>query len=131
MTKQEVFEEYYDEIKERLITCSEYSMRSKGRVRFVIYAGEDGGVQVIEDVSGGKAKLDDPSMYMIAVVDYGTSFNPEEYLLYHDEDDDEEYEDEVTDDSFGMDDDAICRAIATTDWEAKMDEILDLMYYER
>ena len=135
MTNQELVEKYYDDIKEQLITCSENAMRSNGKVRFVIYAGEDDGVQVLEDVSGGDAKLDDPEMRRITVIDYGTNFNPVDYIPYDaeidEEDSDDEWEEDEDDFSGEVDEEMIDRVIATTDWDGKMDEILDLMYYER
>lgn len=135
MTKQELFEQYYDEIKAQLISCSEDAMRSNGKVRFVIYASEENGVQVLEDISGGSATPDDPCAKVFTVIDYGTSFNPADYLFYNTEIDEEEDEDEVwseeADYDTTVDEDLITRLIAETDWDSKMDEILDLMYYDK
>lgn len=136
MTNQELVEKYYDDIKSQLIICSENAMRSNGKVRFVIYAGEDDGVQVLEDISGGDARLENPEMRQITSIDYGATFNPADFLPYDadvDEDaDDEEWEaDEDEYVSGSVDEAQINRLIAETDWDSKMDEIMDLMYYER
>lgn len=136
MTNQELVEKYYDDIKEQLILCSENAMRSNGKVRFAIYASEDEGVQVLEDVSGGDAKSDDPEMRLITSIDYGVTFNPVDYLPYDaevDEDEDDEMWEEDDDEYLigQVDDEMIDRLIANTDWDGKMDEIMDLMYYER
>ena len=136
MTKRELVEKYYDDIKDQLKICSENAMRSNGKVRFAIYAGEYDGVQVLEDVSGGDAKLDDPDMVLITAIDYGMTFNPANYLPYDtdvpEDADDEEWE-EVEDDhlSTDVDEGLINRLITETDWDGKMDEIIELTYYER
>lgn len=134
MTKQEVFEEYYDEIKDQLMSCTEEAMRSNGKVKFSIYASAKDGVQVLEDVSGGKEKLNGAGLYLITVIDYGSSFNPADYLPYDvdldDEDDDDDYGDGEEWET-AVDDDYIDQIMVETDWDGKMDEILDMMYYER
>lgn len=135
MTKTEVFEEYYDEIKEQLISCSEEAMLSGGKVKFAIYAGQNYGVRVLEDVSGGTESMSSPGLYLITSIDYGAGFNPAEYLPYDTEVDESEYDEDIDydGDDYGapVDEDMIARVIAETNWDDKMAEIQDEMYYER
>ena len=133
MTKFEALDCYRDEIKDALIQCTEDAMRSHGKVKFAIYCWEDDGVQVMEDVAGGNAELrnddDDQALFLITTVDCGIGFRPKDWFIEEDIEDEDDDEDPT---ELDMDDEdmLIDRIIADTDWDARLDEIEEEMYYE-
>ena len=133
MTTFEALDCYRDEIKDALIQCTEDAMRSHGKVKFSIYCWEDDGVQVMEDVAGGNAELrnddDDQELFLITTVDCGIGFRPKDWFIEEDIEDEED-DDDPTELDMDDEDMLIDRIIADTDWDAKLDEIEEEMYYE-
>ena len=131
MSKLETLNENRDEILDALKECTEKAMRSHGRVKYSIYCWEDGEVRVLEDVAGGTLELhaedDDQALYLMTTVDVGVGYDPREWFLGYDDgdlDDDDDDPDEYEEDEL------IDRIMELTDWEQKLDEIEEEIYYE-
>lgn len=141
MTKYDVIEKFYDDIKSQLSYYTEEAMRSNGKVKYTIYCWSQSGVEVLEDVRGGDLTLSPDKypgqqLFKITEIDHQSIIDDYDgvptYIEGDDEQDteDEEYwvePDDCTDDDI---DQLVYDMIKHIDWDQKMDEIIDEIYYE-
>lgn len=142
MTKYDLMEMYYDDIKQTVMRCTEDAMRSHGTIQYAIWVDKNGTIDVDEQDRGHQNLLStivyrDKIWYLLTVIDAGWLDLDDYTMEAIEEDEDEEDEAEDGDDiwesgSLGIEDrdSLIDMIMETTDWDQKMAEIEDNFYYE-
>ena len=119
MTKLEVTEWYRYEIVDALAECTEESVRSNGRTAFMIYCDAHTGVKVVETCPGEKKlpKLPATTYYITTVCETMP------VIMRNDGSGEEEDDEEKLAD-------AIIDYIESIDFEERLDEIEENIFYE-
>ena len=115
MTKAELIDEYWDELRSELKECTESVYRSHGKIRYAIYCSKAEGVLVVEDVTGGSMAVHKPGYSLIAVIDH-PYFDPWDTV-----DEEERPQDEWV--AADMEDEVIVGLIDGTNWNEMLEEI--------